>query len=409
VKIIINAQGSQGDIAPVLPLAAGLRKAGHTVSVCAPVNFSDFFAHAGLSFHPVGPDTRALLNKKKTGFASPLKAAFTVISAIRQSIPYYFSTLLPLAKDADLYLGAGVDLCGHSIADFCKIPYRYILCIPQMLASHYHPPLFFPYRSMPPAINSMLWHISDFIIDTSMGLKRIHNSHRKHLKLPPVPHFMAYMVENVIVAADPELAPIPEDVKAQYAQTGYFHAVDDTPLDEDLCSFIDSGPPPVFIGFGSMPQPGSTKLANILQEAITSYEHRFIVSRGWADLPLAEAGRNIRLVDYVPYTALFPKMSLIVHHGGAGTTHSAARAGVPQLVIPHVLDQFYWADRVYQLGLGPKPIKRSALTRTNLIHAIMQAIGNPGYKEKAKTISHALCGRNPVQAAVEIIDRIPAC
>ena len=126
--------------------------------------------------------------------------------------------------------------------------------------------------------------------------------------------------------------------------------VDSTPLPADLEAFLEGGEPPIFVGFGSMPASGDAAHRPIA--AARAVGRRIIVSRGWADLePMGDAPDCMAIRD-VSYDLLFPRVAAVVHHGGAGTTAAAARAGVPQVITPMFGDQFYWASRIVDLGVG---------------------------------------------------------
>jgi vancomycin aglycone glucosyltransferase len=323
---------------------------------------------------------------------------------VRESVNHFFPALLPLAKGADIYLGAGIEFCGRSIAEHLRIPYRYVATIPQLLRSRSHPPMMVPFQPASGSINDLLWDVNDFTVDHLLGLKRIYNAHRARLGLRPVRSVLSYMTGQTILAADAALAPVPPDTTA--TQVGYFHPAEPGTLSPELNRFIAEGPPPVFIGFGSMPDVRPESKTAAVQAVVDSGRFRVVLSRGWADLDLAKAEDRVCVVDFVPYLALFPKLALAVHHGGSGTTHCAARAGVPQLIIPHMLDQFYWANRVRRLGIGPGPLSRSRLSGAGLLSAIEHAVANTGFKEKAQALGESIRKTDPLAAAVDLISRM---
>ena len=151
-------------------------------------------------------------------------------------------------------------------------------------------------------------------------------------------------------------------------------ARDERPLPAELVAFLDAGTPPVYVGFGSMPMHASTDVAQVAIEAIRAQGRRAVVLRGWADLALIDDRDDCFAVGEVNHQALFSRVAAVVHHGGAGTTTTATRAGAPQVVIPQATDQPYWAGRVAELGIGaahdgPTPTTESlsAALRTTLI------------------------------------------
>jgi UDP:flavonoid glycosyltransferase YjiC (YdhE family) len=139
-----------------------------------------------------------------------------------------------------------------------------------------------------------------------------------------------------------------------------------------------------------------------LAEAVALLGVRAIISKGWAGLGEDVCVKNIKMIGHVPHASLFPKMAAVIHHGGAGTVYAAARAGVPQVIVPHILDQYFWGNRIYKLRLGPRPSYRSRLTLRSLVSAIERCISSPGFKEEAQSLAMKLRARNGLEEAVAI-------
>src|SRR5262249_22668070 len=148
------------------------------------------------------------------------------------------------------------------------------------------------------------------------------------------------------------LAPWPGSASTELGvvQTGAWIMPDERPLPPGLEAFLDAGPPPVYAGFGSMRTPGN--VAQVAIEAIRAQGRRVILGRGWADLALTDDGDDCFAIGEVNQQALFGRVAAVVHHGGAGTTTTATRAGAPQVVVPQWGDQPYFAARVAALGIG---------------------------------------------------------
>ncbi len=177
------------------------------------------------------------------------------------------------------------------------------------------------------------------------------NSGRAALGLAPVDNVRDHVVtDRPWLAADPVLGPWPESPDLDVVQTGAWIVADRRPLPAELDAFLDAGTPPVYIGFGSMPV--FDDIARIVIDAVRMQHRRVILSRGWAGLTAVDDIGDCLVVDEVNHQALFPRVAAVVHHGGAGTTTTAARAGVPQVVVPTMMDQPYWARRVAELGIG---------------------------------------------------------
>jgi vancomycin aglycone glucosyltransferase len=152
------------------------------------------------------------------------------------------------------------------------------------------------------------------------------------------------------LAADPTLAPWPEPADLGVVQTGAWILPDERLLPAGLNAFLDAGPPPVYVGFGSMRAPED--VARVAIEAIRAQGRRALVARGWAGLAPIDDRDDCFAVGEVNQQALFGRVAAVVHHGGAGTTTTAARAGAAQVVVPQWADQPYWARRVADLGIG---------------------------------------------------------
>jgi len=173
----------------------------------------------------------------------------------------------------------------------------------------------------------------------------------------------------------------------------------------DLTNFIDNGEPPIYIGFGSMKDISSFKTTlNIIKEALNITRKRAVVGLGWSKVSYNEnIPHNIFLTESIPHTWLFPKMKAVIHHGGAGTTATGLRAGKPTIIIPHNADQPAWGQRVFELGVGSKPIKKTKLTADELASAIRFALQANIISNAAK-LGQELRKENGVTNAVKIIN-----
>jgi UDP:flavonoid glycosyltransferase YjiC (YdhE family) len=408
MKIILNAQGTQGDVRPILALGLTLRSSGHEIEFCAPVNFKTWVSQYGFIFHPVGGDTQKFLEQTKDQMDHPLKSAKALARTLHEDLSAQFASLIKAVSGADLIVGSGLDFVGHSIAEHIGIPYRFVCHTPVFFKSRCHPPMSIPFQKLPGWMNRFCWWGNEVTGEKILGLRNIYNANRKQLGLKKVKHMTDYMMENTIVAADRVLAPIPSDIHVNYIQTGYWHLKEEQELDDELNRFIQTGPPPVYIGFGSMTDPSPAKTAMIFQELINSQRFRLIISKGWAKLGVKSVDQNTFLVDYVPHAKLFPKMAAIVHHGGAGTTHTAARAGVPQVIIPHAFDQYYWGERIFNLKIGPTPLVRARLTGRNLIKAIEEAVTNPDFQRNTYEIMNTIRQQDGLHEVLNYFETITA-
>jgi UDP:flavonoid glycosyltransferase YjiC (YdhE family) len=238
----------------------------------------------------------------------------------------------------------------RSVAEKLGVLYFYACHCPVYLPSpHYPPP---PPLGEPPARdvtdNRALWDRNNQGAYKRFGGAL--NSQRAAIGLPPVENIYGYGYTNrPLLAGDPVLVPLPP-TDLDVVQTGAWVLPDERPLSAELEAFLAAGSPPVYVGFGSLRAP--VDVARVAVEAIRAQGRRVILSRGWADLALIDDGDDCFAVGEVNHQVLFGRVAAVVHHGGAGTTHVAARAGVPQIVVPQIADQPYFAGRVAELGIG---------------------------------------------------------
>jgi UDP:flavonoid glycosyltransferase YjiC (YdhE family) len=172
-------------------------------------------------------------------------------------------------------------------------------------------------------------------------------------------------------------------------------------------NFIEGGQPPVFIGFGSMPVKNPAKTTQTILAALKETNQRAILHTGWSGLGETELPDHVFKIDYTPYSWLFPRMAMVIHHGGSGTTAFGLRAGVPSCAVPLLgFDQIYWGKRIAALGAGPPPIPFRNLTVKNLSHVIRQATSDPVFRQKAAALGEKIWAEKGIENAVGIINQL---
>jgi vancomycin aglycone glucosyltransferase len=227
------------------------------------------------------------------------------------------------------------------------------------------------------------------------------NSHRTKLGLDSVSDVRSHILTGQPgLASDPTLGPWPDPEDGSVFQTGAWILPDDHPLSPELDAFLDAGEPPVYFGFGSISAPAD--LSQVMIQSARALGRRAILLRGWADLSLMDNEADCMAIGEVNHRALFKRVAAIVHHGGAGTTHAATRGGAPQVVIPQHYDQYYWAGRVEQLGIGTAPTTHTP-TADSLTSALEQAL-QPDMTARAQTIAAAARNDGTLVAAQRLIN-----
>ncbi|MEU6665917.1 glycosyltransferase [Streptomyces sp. NPDC046727] len=350
MRVLLSTYGSRGDVEPLAGLAVRLRELGAEVRVCAPPDedFARRLAGVGVPMVPVGPSARALT-----------KAAPPASSLSRRAADLIAGQLDPVtaaAEGCDVLVATGpLPAAAGALSVAERLGVRSVSVTFQQLTvpSPHHAPLAYPGRPLPPEVtdNRALWDLDAQNINALFG--EALNTNRASLGLPPVDDVRDYVLGGrPWVATDPVLDPLHERPGLDVVQTGAWILPDERPLPAGLTAFLDAGTPPVYVGFGSMPMHASSDVAQVAVEAVRAQGRRAVVARGWADLSLIDDRDDFFVVGEVNQQALFRRVAAVVHHGGAGTTTTATRAGTPQVVVPQLADQPYWAGRVAELGIG---------------------------------------------------------
>jgi vancomycin aglycone glucosyltransferase len=221
--------------------------------------------------------------------------------------------------------------------------------------------------------------------------------------LAPVPDVRSLILtDRPWLAADQTLAPWPETADLDVVQTGAWIRSDQRQLSRELEAFLDAGEPPVYFGFGSMRAPQD--LSHAIVNAARAVGRRAIVSRGWAGVTLPDNEPDCLSIGEENLQALFRRVAAVVHHGGAGTTTAAAQAGVPQVVVPQMYDQHYWAKRVHVLRIGTAhaPGAPSAGSLTEALGHTLQ----PGVAVRARAVATSVRTDGAEIAARRLIDEV---
>ncbi|HEX8159634.1 MAG TPA: glycosyltransferase [Solirubrobacteraceae bacterium] len=350
MPVLLTTIGSRGDVQPLVALAVQLRELGHEVRVCAPPDFRDWIDGLGISFTSVGPELSS------SGKASPSAAPLTPEERRQMaeaSVAAQFEAVTAAANGCHVIVAGGyVVVAARTVAEQLGIRYVWAGYCPIALPSPHHAPPVYSVLGDKPADgtvdNRALWardtHRYNIFGDAL-------NSHRVSAGLAPVDDVRTYMfTERPWLAADPTLAPWPESTDPNVVQTGAWILPDERPLSAGLEEFLEAGEPPIYFGFGSIRAPQDLS-KNMIQTA-RELGRRAIVLRGWADLSLLDDEPDCLSIGEVNQQALFKRIAAAVHHGGAGTTTTVALAGAPQVVIPQIFDQHYFAQRIHDLGIG---------------------------------------------------------
>ncbi|WP_262403555.1 glycosyltransferase [Actinomadura sp. CNU-125] len=343
MRVVLTTWGSRGDVEPVAGLAFALRGLGADVRVCAPPDeeFAALLDGAGVPLVPLAStNVRALVTGEKPPTAADAFRLAAELVAAR------FETLTAAAEGSDVLLATGLMPVGaRSVAEKLGLGYVFACFHPFGLPSRHFPPGRRPGTPSPEDETDLkvLWEQDARRVDELYGGAL--RTHRAAIGLPPVDNVRDHVfTDRGLLAADPILGPWHDVTNLELVQTGAWILPDERPLPEGLEAFLDDGEAPVYVGFGSMAMRGPTDVARAAVEAVRAHGRRVVLARGWAELASVDERDDCFVVGEVNQQALFGRVAAVVHHGGAGTTATAARAGAAQVVVPQMADQPSWAD-----------------------------------------------------------------
>jgi UDP:flavonoid glycosyltransferase YjiC (YdhE family) len=407
MRVLIAASGSRGDFQPLLALALALRKRGHEPLLAATPTFASEAAVFGIPFVGVGRDMQRMLREYRDTLESrnPLALFSSMNDVMRDELQHQLEGYLPLLQGMDLMVAGGAVFSARTAAESAGLPFQYVAYTPQILPSTWHMPAMLPLTRSPRWFNRLSWAGMRWFSNRTL-LEEL-NSRRRQLGLTESVSILDHIFspEHSLVAADPELYPLPPDLRG-VPQVGSFCLEDERPLPADLERFLAEGEPPVYIGFGSMQDSRPERTTRFIAEAVRRAGCRAVLSAGWAGLGAEGLGKELLVVGDVSHWRLFPRLSGIVHHGGAGTTAAAARAGVPQVVVPHILDQFLLAKRVRDANLGVS-FSRHQLTVKRLHQALVRIRGDASLRETATQVGERIRQRDALGATVQLLEQAP--
>jgi sterol 3beta-glucosyltransferase len=403
--------GTWGDVRPLVVLGMGLQAAGHDVQIVASPGYGEWVRARGLGFRPLRDDVHGLIAQLSSrDVFNPIHQ----IQLVRKVVPQTFTRagldLLDVIGDSDALLTVEFSLA--AFLDVLPKDLRPILINPAPLTPTRHfpsagaPPCWFPF---PASYNRFSYSFIQRLTWMLLGpprnaLRKMHPGKTKHT----FKQFQAMLAATpALTVVSPHVVARPADWGAHQQITGYLF--DDDPAwtpPPELSDFLAAGDPPVYIGFGSMPDSKPQATTRLCIDAVQQAGKRAVILTGWAGMGADDAPQNIHFLKYAPHSWLFPQMVAVVHHGGAGTTASGFRAGVPTVIVPHNADQPFWGRRAQELGVGTAPIPRGRVTAVKLAAAIEEATTNQSLREKAAELGRKIGAEDGTDTAVKMIGAI---
>jgi vancomycin aglycone glucosyltransferase len=403
MRVLLSTYGSRGDVQPLVALGLALQATGVEPLVSAPADaeFVGLLEREGLPLAPAFMPVRQWIEwAKQSGLRLPQLAA--------KMVPAQFDAIAAAAEGCDAIIATGLFpsvAAAQSVAEKLGIHFVWPAFCPLMVPSPHHPPMEYPGWPHPPDLtdNLALWEFNAQAMNALFGAAV--NTHRASIGLPTLDNVRDHVfTHRPWLASDPILSPWQPTDLTDAIQTGAWILPDTRPLPTELEIFLDAGDPPVYVGFGSMAMHAAEDPARVAIEAVRAQGRRVILAQGWANLALIDDRDDCFAVSDINQQALFARVAAIVHHGGAGTTTAAARAGAPQVVVPQVADQPYWASRVSELGIGAA--HDGPIPRTGTLLASLRLALAPETRKRAATIAKTIRSDGAVVAAELLVSAI---
>jgi len=317
-------------------------------------------------------------------------------------------------QGAEAIVFSTMGLGAYHVAERLGVPCCWAIPFPGLARTRSYPNVVFPTLRLGGAYNLWTHAVAEWFMQQLTGrfLNRWRRGHglaviplrrwpygRLHGR--PVPILFSY---------SPLIVPRPPDLGEHIHVTGYWF-LDPAPGWQPparLVDYLGSGPPPVYVGFGSMAHRHPLQTAQLVRQALRRSGQRGVLVAGWSGLSgedPATRSDDLLGLDAVPHAWLFPRTAAVVHHGGSGTTGAGLRAGVPSVLVPHAGDQALWARRVSELGVGPRPIPRRLLTAERLATALTRAVTDVEMRARAAALGARIRAEDGVGRAIEAIER----
>ncbi|CEM26909.1 unnamed protein product [Vitrella brassicaformis CCMP3155] len=423
LKILILVVGSRGDVQPFIPLAKKLNEIGHTCRLATHSNFRDFVKGEGLAFYPLGGDPKELLAYmvRNPGL---LPRDPREIPKKRQILDEIIQSAWPASTASDLDTGEEfvaeaiianpVSWAHIHVAERLKIPCHIYFTMPWSPTESFPHPLTHHDRATNEFENWLSYTLVNEL--TWLGMRDLINNFRKRTlgldtihRTEEAPSLLDHLKVPHAYCWSPSLIPKPKDWGPQIDITGFFFldCVTSYRPPSDLDAFMSKGPPPFYIGFGSVVVDGFDRIMSGIIKAVISTGVRALINKGWSeDLSKLEDVNpdQIFFIGNCPHDWLFPRCEAVCHHGGAGTTAAGLRAGRPTIVVPFFGDQFFWGEMVKRFGAGPAPIAGTRMTQKAFAEAIRHC-QRDDTKANAAILAEQMARENGVEEGVAAFHR----
>jgi UDP:flavonoid glycosyltransferase YjiC (YdhE family) len=409
MRVVVLAYGTRGDVQPYVALGVALQKAGHEVRLAAPAVFQALVEAHGLAFHALPGDPADLMRRAADEAGSSLIRFPAVV--LQHALPLataMVGSVREACRDADVIVHSLLlTVVGHLIAVERGVPDFSALIFLAFAPTAKMPAQICPRLPFGGALNR-LSHVGFTQLFWQANRIAYAFLRRRNRDLPRLAGwpFRGSTPTPILYGLSPHIVSRPADWGERVHLTGYWV------LDADgyeppaaLRTFLEAGPPPVLVSFGSLVTRDAARLTRAVLGALAQTGQRGLLVRGWGALEDRALPDSILAVESVPFEWLFPRVAALVHHGGVGTTAAGFRAGVPAVIVPFTADQPFWGWQIHRLGVGPEPIPPGELTAERLAPAIARLVGDAAMRGRAARLGERLQREDGAACAVEILAR----
>lgn len=409
VKIAIHTIGTRGDIQPFLALAIGLKARGHDVLMAAPSQFRAFIGIHGIGFAHLPGEFLELMETSEarnilagsSGFSGGFKLLKKFKPIARRQLSAEWSAARRFKPQLIIHHPKAIG--APHIGDKLNCPTVLASPLPGFTPTSAFASPMVPFKSLGP-LNPLTHSIM------SKGgealFKRIVADWRvKELELGGSPA-RALLPNATLYAYSPSVIGRPDDWPPTVSVTGYWF------LDEDIAwrpsaslqQFLDAGEPPIYVGFGSMPGLDPEAFTRTIIAALGHAGKRGVLATGGGAIRDIGPSSSVHYMEGAPHDRLFPLVSACMHHGGAGTTAAALRAGKPQIICPFFGDQPFWGRQMAELGVAPLPIKRRRLSTSQLAFSMLKVTGDGSMQQRAMRLADKVRSEDGVEQAIRFLE-----
>ena len=407
MRVLLAPIGSRGDLQPQLVLGEELRRRGHEVMFATCPNFLAQLRAEGFESLPVGSDSNALiLEHAALAEQSPLKALPRQLGLLTAETDRQCRDLLGADLPRfDLIVAAGLSFAARLLAERQRARYSFVHYTRSALRSAAQPPAALPIFGLPRPLNRALWALvlAGF---TRAVAEPIARARREHGLTPERDLYGSIHARHAVLAQDELFGSVPGDARGLAAHVpALARAAGAGELPPAVEEFLQQGrgAPLVYIGFGSMPSVRRARVVEAVSAFSAAHGARVLLFSAHAEDDGIALPPGVLSVGALDPARLCPRLDLVVPDGGAGPTAAVLRAGVPQLIVPHIVDQFFHGRRIAELGLGPPPASKRAL-RARLLGLSWSELR--AQRQRAAQVAATL-SPSGAPAAADALERLP--